>query len=61
MKAIVGNHQADEKELAELISRLRSVAKAMKGLSDDQADFQKKLQELKDEVNSVGFRLRRFS
>ena len=35
MTAIVSNDQADEKELAELISRLRGVAEAMKGLSDD--------------------------
>ena len=61
MIAILSNDQGDEKELAELISRLRGVAEAMKGLSDDQADFRKKIQELKDEVNSVGFRLRRIS
>jgi len=61
MRAIVSTNQADEKELAELISRLRDVAEAMKDLSDDQADFRKKIQELEDEVNSVGFRLRRIS
>jgi hypothetical protein len=50
-----------QKELSELISRLRCVAEAMRRLSSDQAGFREKLQELKDEVNTVCSRLRRVS
>jgi len=61
MADVVSNDQAGKEELWELISRLRGVAEAMKTLSSDQAGFRDKLQELKDEVNSVSSRLRRFS
>ena len=61
MAKVVSNDQAGEKELSELISRLRSVAEAMRNLSGDRARLRERLQELKDEVNSVSSRLRRFS
>ena len=61
MADVVSNDQAGEEELSELSSRLRGAAEAMKTLSGDQAGFREKLQELKDEVNSVSSRLRRFS
>ena len=61
MANVVSNDQAREKELSELISRLRGVAEAMKRLSSDQAGFGERLQELKDEVNSVCSHLRRVS
>ena len=61
MANVVSNDQAREKELSELISRLRGVAEAMKRLSSDQAGFRERLQELKDEVNSVCSHLRRVS
>ncbi|HWJ20505.1 MAG TPA: hypothetical protein VNR65_17445 [Geobacterales bacterium] len=61
MAKVVSNDQAGEKELSELISRLRSVAEAMRNLSGDRAGLRERLQELKDEVNWVSSRLRRFS
>ena len=61
MANVVSNDQAGEKELSELGSRLRGVAEAMKSLSGDQAGFRERLQELKDEVNSVCSRLRHVS
>ena len=61
MANVESNGQAGKRELSELSSRLRGVAEAMKSLSGDQAGFRERLQELKDEVNSVCSRLRRFS
>ena len=61
MANVVSNDQAGEKELSELSNRLRGIAEAMKSLSGDQAGIRERLQELKDEVNSVSSRLRRFS
>jgi len=61
MTASVGKDHADEKELVEMISRLRSLAQTMRGLSGEQPDYREKLQKLGREVNSVGCRLRRIA
>ena len=61
MANVVSKDEAGRKELSELSSRLRGVAEAMRSLSGDQAGLQERLQELKDEVNWVGSRLRNFS
>jgi hypothetical protein len=61
MTASVRKDHADEKELAEMISRLRGLAQAMRSLSGQQADYREKLQKLGREVNSVGLRLRRIA
>ena len=61
MAASVCKDHADEKELAEMISRLRSLAKTMRGLSGEQPDYREKLQKLGREVGSVGCRLRRIA
>ena len=61
MANVASNGRAGKKELSKLISRLHGVATAMKSLSGDQPDFREKLQKLRDEVNTVCFRLRYFS
>jgi predicted nuclease with TOPRIM domain len=61
MANVATNGQAGEKELSELISRLRGVAEAMRSLSGDQAGLRERLKKLSDEVNTVGVRLRHFS
>jgi len=61
MTASVRKDHADGKELAEMISRLRGLAQAMRSLSGEQADYREKLQKLGREVNSVGLRLRRIA
>ena len=61
MTASVCRDHADEKELAEMISRLRGLAQAMRSLSGEQPDYREKLQKLGREVNSVGCRLRRIA
>ena len=61
MTTSVRQDHADEKELSEMISRLRGLAQAMRSLSGEQPDFREKLQKLGREVNSVGCRLRRIA
>ncbi len=61
MANVARNDEPEKNELSELSSRLRCVAEAMKSLSTDQAGFRERLQELKDELNSLGSRLRNFS
>jgi predicted transcriptional regulator len=61
MADVESKDQAREKELSELSSRLRGVAEAMRRLTGDQPGIQERLQELKDEVDSVRSLLRRFS
>jgi ribosomal protein S15P/S13E len=61
MTASVRKDHADEKELVEMISRLRSLAQTMRGLSGEQPDYREKLQKLGREVSSVGRRLRRIA
>ena len=61
MAAIVSEDHTGEKELAELISRLRGLAQEMRSLSGGEVDYREKLKKLGREVNSVGFRLRRIA
>ena len=61
MTASVRKDHAGEKELAEMISTLRGLAQAMRSLSGEQPDYREKLQKLGQEVNAVGFRLRRIA
>ncbi len=61
MAAIVSKDHTGEKELAELIDRLRGLAQEMRSLSGEQSDYREKLQKLGRDVNSVGFRLRRIA
>ncbi len=61
MTASVCKDHAGEKELVEMISRLRSLAQTMRSLSGEQPDYREKLQKLGREVNSVGCRLRRIA
>ena len=58
---VIASGQLSKKELTHLGSHLRSLAKEMRSLTGDEADFREKLQKLSVEVKSVGFRLRRFS
>jgi len=59
--AISNNDQAGAEDLAALSIRLRGVAEAMKNLSGDRPDFRERLEELRNELNSVCSRLRRVS
>lgn len=61
MAAISNNDQAGAEDLVALSIRLRGVAEAMKNLSGDRPDFQERLKELRNELNSVCSRLRRVS
>jgi hypothetical protein len=55
------NDEPEKNELSELSCRIRGVAEALKSLSGDQAGFRERLEELKDELNSLGSRLRNYS
>ncbi len=61
MTANLSKDHNGQKELEELIGRLRGIAAEMKSLSNDRADFRQKLTSLGSEVNFVGSRLRRLS
>jgi hypothetical protein len=61
MIASVRKDYGDEKELADMISRLRSLAQTMRSLSGEQPDYREKLRKLGREVSSVGCRLRRIA
>jgi chromosome segregation ATPase len=51
--------QTREPDLAEISQKLRRLGRDMRSLSDTQPDFSKRLESLRNELDSVACRLRR--